>query len=179
MTTKVRYNAWIDLSKVARETDLLVGMDLRGIDFDMANMRWGNLSDADMRGTSLRGTNLQDADMRWTDMRGVDTRRADMRRADMREADLREIAPGGDGVNRLKHSAIGFVNQVTPDAIYTICCEPCFKVIRARTPKKVIKKAVARGWTWRKESAVSVEGKYTVVRCPDCSALERGKEATV
>jgi hypothetical protein len=105
---KVKYNAWIDLSKAARETNLIVGADLRGIDFSHADMSWAalhcanlqgvdmqvaNLRYADLRGAALQGSflqgsNLHYANLRYADLRGANLRHSDLHGADMQGANM-------------------------------------------------------------------------------------------
>ena len=61
-----------------------------------ANLRYTNLSGADLCDTDLRYvdlsyTNLRGADLRGADLRGVDLNYADLRGADLRGADLRYV----------------------------------------------------------------------------------------
>ena len=85
---------WIDLARVARETRLLEGRDLRGVDLSFQNLRRADCRDADFRDANFRDAdcrdaNFQSADFRDADFRDANFRRADCRRADFRRADCR------------------------------------------------------------------------------------------
>lgn len=62
-------NAAMDYAKqVLIEADFS-SRDLRGVTFNLTNLREANLSGSDLRGASLFGAKLQDADLRFTDLR--------------------------------------------------------------------------------------------------------------
>jgi len=62
-------NAAMDYAKqVLIEADFS-NRDLRGVTFNLANLREADLSGSDLRGASLFGAKLQDADLRFTDLR--------------------------------------------------------------------------------------------------------------
>ena len=62
---------WIDLARVARETELLKGRDLRGVNFSFQNLEGADLRGADLRGANLRGANLRGANLRGADLEGA------------------------------------------------------------------------------------------------------------
>ena len=63
--------------------------DLSNADLRGANLRYADLSNADLRGADLRGANLRYADLRYADLRYADLSNADLRGANLRYADLR------------------------------------------------------------------------------------------
>ena len=64
-----RLEAAMDYAKqVLIEADFS-GRDLRGVTFNLTNLREANLSGSDLRGASLFGAKLQDADLSDTDLR--------------------------------------------------------------------------------------------------------------
>jgi hypothetical protein len=60
--------------------------DLRGADLSGANLREAYLSGADLRGANLRGANLREAYLRAADLRGANLREAYLSGADLRGA---------------------------------------------------------------------------------------------
>ncbi|MBA3622988.1 MAG: pentapeptide repeat-containing protein [Methylibium sp.] len=63
--------------------------DLRWADLSGADLLGANLRRADMRGADLLGADLRRADLSGADLLGANLRRADMRGAYLRGADLR------------------------------------------------------------------------------------------
>ena len=49
---------WIDLARVARETKMLEGRDLRGVDLSFQNLRRANCRDADFQSADCRGADF-------------------------------------------------------------------------------------------------------------------------
>ena len=76
---------WADLS----------GADLRGADLRGADLSGADLSGADLRGADLSGANLRWADLSRADLSGADLRWADLRWANLGGADLRWANLGG------------------------------------------------------------------------------------
>ena len=71
----------------------LSGLDLRGVDFKGANLRWARLNNADLRGANLSGTILDsawliDANLECADLSEASLASTQMRRANLRNADL-------------------------------------------------------------------------------------------
>jgi len=52
------------------------------------NLRWADLSRANLRGANLRGADLRGANLSWANLSGADLRGADLSRANLRGADL-------------------------------------------------------------------------------------------
>ena len=59
-------------------------------DLSEANLRWANLSEANLRGADLSEADLRWADLRWANLRGADLSEADLRWANLSEANLSE-----------------------------------------------------------------------------------------
>jgi len=64
------------------------GADLRGVTFNLTNLREADLSGADLRGASLFGAKLQDADLSGADLREATLDSAVFEGADLRNARL-------------------------------------------------------------------------------------------
>ncbi|MBC1260272.1 pentapeptide repeat-containing protein [Synechococcus sp. BSF8S] len=64
--------------------------DLRGVTFNLTNLRDANLSGADMRNASLFGAKLQDADMHGVDLREATLDSAVLEGTDLRDAVLED-----------------------------------------------------------------------------------------
>ena len=64
--------------------------DLRGVTFNLTNLRNANLSGADLRGASLFGAKLQDADLRGADLREATLDSAVLEGTDLRDAVLED-----------------------------------------------------------------------------------------
>ena len=67
--------------------------DLRWANLSGANLSGAHLSEADLRWADLSGANLSEADLRWADLRWANLRWADLRWANLSEANLREADP--------------------------------------------------------------------------------------
>ena len=63
--------------------------NLSGANLSEADLRWANLSGANLSGANLSEADLSGADLRWADLSGADLRGADLRWANLSEADLR------------------------------------------------------------------------------------------
>lgn len=71
----------------------LSGLDLRGVDFKGANLRWARMNNTDLRGAILRNAILDsawliDANLERADLRNASLASTQMRRANLRNADL-------------------------------------------------------------------------------------------
>jgi uncharacterized protein YjbI with pentapeptide repeats len=64
------------------------GADLRGVTFNLTNLRDADLHDADLRGASLFGAKLQDADLSGADLREATLDSAVLQGTDLRNARL-------------------------------------------------------------------------------------------
>ncbi|MFN9620033.1 MAG: pentapeptide repeat-containing protein [Synechococcaceae cyanobacterium] len=64
------------------------GADLRGVTFNLTNLRDADLHDADLRGASLFGAKLQDANLSGADLRGATLDSAVLQGTDLRNARL-------------------------------------------------------------------------------------------
>jgi hypothetical protein len=64
------------------------GADLRGVTFNLTNLRDADLHDADLRGASLFGAKLQDANLSGADLRGATLDSAVFQGTDLRNARL-------------------------------------------------------------------------------------------
>jgi uncharacterized protein YjbI with pentapeptide repeats len=62
--------------------------DLRGVTFNLTNLRDADLHDADLRGASLFGAKLQDANLSGADLRGATLDSAVLQGTDLRNARL-------------------------------------------------------------------------------------------
>ena len=66
------------------------GADLRGVTFNLTNLRDADFQDADLRGASLFGAKLQDASLRGADLREATLDAAVFEGSDLREARLED-----------------------------------------------------------------------------------------
>ena len=66
------------------------GQDLRGVTFNLTNLRDADLAAADLRGASLFGAKLQDASLRGADLREATLDSAVLNGTDLREAVLED-----------------------------------------------------------------------------------------
>lgn len=66
-----------------------VGSNLRYADLTGADLTGANLRYADLRGSGLRGADLSGANLRYADLTGANLRRCNLRDADLTGADLR------------------------------------------------------------------------------------------
>jgi uncharacterized protein YjbI with pentapeptide repeats len=76
------------LEAIAKKINLRYA-DLSSADLRYADLRYANLSSADLRYANLRYANLSSADLRYADLSSADLRYADLSSADLRYANLR------------------------------------------------------------------------------------------
>ena len=78
----------VETVKLAVETAVKDGADLRGANLYGANLRGADLYGANLYGADLYGADLYGADLRSANLRGADLRGANLRGADLYGADL-------------------------------------------------------------------------------------------
>ena len=80
----------LNLRGINWEKANLNGINLRGADLERANLKEADLKEADLKEADLKKANLRKADLRKADLKEADLRKADLEEADLKEADLRE-----------------------------------------------------------------------------------------
>ena len=83
-----KHKLWINGDPNGSRADLRWA-DLSEADLRWANLRWANLSEADLSGADLRWANLSEANLSGADLSEADLSEADLRWANLRWADLR------------------------------------------------------------------------------------------
>jgi hypothetical protein len=94
------HRAWLDGDDEGARADLRWA-DLSNADLSNADLRWADLSNADLSNADLRwadlsNADLSNADLRWADLSNADLRWADLSNADLSNADLkgaRDMSP--------------------------------------------------------------------------------------
>jgi uncharacterized protein YjbI with pentapeptide repeats len=86
------------------------GADLRGVTFNLTNLRDADLSGADLRGASLFGAKLQDADLSGSDLRDATLDSAVFEGTDLRNARHNAQLTRLD-VTVLEHNVFDFTNR--------------------------------------------------------------------
>ena len=84
-----RHAKWLVSGGTDGESADLRYANLSNADLRNANLRYADLSNADLRNADLRYANLSNADLRNADLRNADLRYANLRYANLRYADLR------------------------------------------------------------------------------------------
>jgi uncharacterized protein YjbI with pentapeptide repeats len=96
--------------------------DLRGVTFNLTNLRDADLSGADLRGASLFGAKLQDADLSGADLRGATLDSAVFEGTDLRNARLDDAFAFNTKFRNVRIEGADFSNvPLRGDALVTLC----------------------------------------------------------
>ena len=98
------------------------GADLRGVTFNLTNLRDADLSGADLRGASLFGAKLQDADLSGSDLRDATLDSAVFEGTDLRNARLDDAFAFNTKFRGVRIEGADFTNvPLRGDALTTLC----------------------------------------------------------
>jgi uncharacterized protein YjbI with pentapeptide repeats len=98
------------------------GADLRGVTFNLTNLRDADLSGADLRGASLFGAKLQDADLSASDLREATLDSAVFEGTDLRNARLDDAFAFNTKFRDVRIEGADFTNvPLRGDALTTLC----------------------------------------------------------
>lgn len=98
------------------------GADLRGVTFNLTNLREADLSDADLRGASLFGAKLQDADLSGADLREATLDSAVLEGTDLRNALLEDAFAFNTRFRSVRIDGADFTHvPLRGDALATLC----------------------------------------------------------
>ncbi len=98
------------------------GADLRGVTFNLTNLREADFHDADLRNASLFGAKLQDADMRGADLREATLDSAVFDGTDLRNARLDDAFAFNTKFRDVLIDGADFTNvPLRGDALTTLC----------------------------------------------------------
>jgi uncharacterized protein YjbI with pentapeptide repeats len=96
--------------------------DLRGVTFNLTNLRDADLSGADLRGASLFGAKLQDADLSGSDLREATLDSAVFEGTDLRNARLDDAFAFNTKFRDVRIDGADFTNvPLRGDALTTLC----------------------------------------------------------
>jgi len=98
------------------------GADLRGVTFNLTNLRDADFHGADLRGASLFGAKLQDADLSGTDLRDATLDSAVFDGTDLRNAVLEDAFAFNTKFSHVQIEGADFTNvPLRGDALTTLC----------------------------------------------------------
>ena len=98
------------------------GSDLRGVTFNLTNLREADFHGADLRGASLFGAKLQDADLRGADLRDATLDSAVLDGTDLRDAVLENAFAFNTKFIHVSIDGADFTNvPLRGDALKTLC----------------------------------------------------------
>ncbi len=98
------------------------GADLRGVTFNLTNLRDADLSGADLRGASLFGAKLQDADLSGADLRGATLDSAVFEGTDLHDARLDDAFAFNTKFRNVTIEGADFTNvPLRDDALAALC----------------------------------------------------------
>ncbi len=98
------------------------GADLRGVTFNLTNLRDADLSGADLRGASLFGAKLQDADLSGSDLRDATLDSAVFEGTDLRNARLDDAFAFNTKFRGVLIDGADFTNvPLRGDALTSLC----------------------------------------------------------
>jgi uncharacterized protein YjbI with pentapeptide repeats len=96
--------------------------DLRGVTFNLTNLRDADLSGSDLRGASLFGAKLHDANLRGADLREATLDSAVLDGTDLRDAVLEDAFAFNTKFEAVAIDGADFTNvPLRPDALKTLC----------------------------------------------------------
>lgn len=96
--------------------------DLRGVTFNLTNLRDADLSGSDLRGASLFGAKLHDANLRGTDLREATLDSAVLDGTDLRDAVLEDAFAFNTKFEAVAIDGADFTNvPLRPDALKALC----------------------------------------------------------
>ncbi len=98
------------------------GADLRGVTFNLTNLRDADLHGADLRGASLFGAKLQDANLSDADLRGATLDSAILQGTDLRNARLDDAFAFNTRFVEVRVDGADFTGvPLRGDALRTLC----------------------------------------------------------
>jgi len=98
------------------------GADLRGVTFNLTNLREANFAEADLRGASLFGAKLQDADFHGADLREATLDSAVLDGTDLRNARLDDAFAFNTKFSHVRVEGADFSNvPLRADARKVLC----------------------------------------------------------
>ncbi len=98
------------------------GADLRGVTFNLTNLREADFSGADLRNASLFGAKLQDANLRGADLREATLDSAVFEGTDLRDAVLEDAFAFNTKFRQVRIDGADFTNvPLRGDALTALC----------------------------------------------------------